>query len=75
MIFDQIRVAKEQAPFRPFTLFLSNQRQFQITHPDFLWLVPGGRTIALAHDSGAIEIVDLVHITSLKSGGNGAAGE
>jgi hypothetical protein len=74
MTFDRIRVAKEQAPFRPFTLFLSDQGQFQITHPAFLWLVPGGRTVALAHDDGAVEILDLVHITSLKSGDNGDDG-
>lgn len=72
MTFEQIRVAKEQAPFRPFTLYLSDQRQFHITHPDFLWLVPGGRTVALAHDNGAVEILDLVHVTSIKSEGNGS---
>ena len=73
MTFEQIKVEKEQAPFRPFTLFLSDQRQFPIKHPDFLWLVPGGRTVALAREDGAVEILDLVHVTSLKSGGNGAA--
>ena len=73
MTFEQIKVAKEQAPFRPFTLFLSDQRQFQIKHPDFLWLVPGGRTVALAHEDDAVEILDLVHVNSLKSGGNGAS--
>ena len=73
MTFDQIRVAREQAPFRPFTLFLSDQRRFRIKHPDFLWLVPGGRTVALAHDDGPVEILDLIHVTSLKSEGNGSA--
>ena len=72
MTFEQLRVAKDQAPFRPFTIFLSDQRRFEITHPDFLWLVPGGRTVAVAHGDGAVEIVDIVQVTSLKSGGNGA---
>lgn len=71
MIFAQIKAAKEQAPFRPFTLFISDQRQFEVKHPNFLWLVPGERTIALAHDDGGVEILDLVHVTSLKQGGNG----
>ena len=73
MTYEQIRVAREQAPFRPFTLYLSDQRSFHIGHPDFLWLVPGGRTVALAHPDGAVEILDLVHVTSLKSSGNGAS--
>ena len=73
MTVEQIRVAKEQAPFRPFTLYLSDQRQFQIKHPALLWLVPGGRTVALAHEDGAVEILDLVHVTSLKSENNGSA--
>jgi len=30
-------------------------------------------TIALAHDDGGVEIFDLVHITSIKSIGNGTA--
>lgn len=71
MTFAEIKRAKEQAPFRPFTLFISDQRQFEIKHPDFLYLVPGGRTIVLAHEDGGVEILDLVHVTSLKSGANG----
>ena len=73
MTAEQVRKAREQAPFKSFTIHLSDQRQFEIPHPDFLWVMPAGRTIAIAGEKGAAEIIDLVHVTSLKL--NGAHGK
>ena len=73
MTAEQIRKAREKAPFEPFTIYLSDQRRCQIPHQDFVWLVPGGRTIGIADEAGAVEIVDLVHITSIKLNGGGEA--
>ena len=76
MTADQVRKAREQAhfkpfkPFKPFTLFLSDQRRFEIRHPDFLWLIPGGRTVAVADENGAVDIMDLVPVTSLRTNGS-----
>jgi hypothetical protein len=67
---EQVRKAREKAPFKPFTIYLSDQRRFEIPHQDFVWIIPGGRTIGIADETGAVEIVDLVHITSLKLNGN-----
>ncbi len=72
MTAEQLRKAREKAPFKPFTIYLSDQRHFLIPHQDFVWIVPGGRTIGIADEAGAVEIVDLVHITSVKL--NGGAG-
>jgi hypothetical protein len=69
MTAEQVRRAREQAPFKPFTIYLSDQRRFEIPHQDFVWIVPGGRTVGIADEHGAVEIVDLVHITSLKLNG------
>ena len=66
MTAEQLRKAREKAPFKPFTICLSDQRRFRIPHQDFVWIVPGGRTIGIADEAGAVEIVDLVHITSIK---------
>jgi len=72
MTADQVKKAQERAPFERFTLYLSDQRRFEIPHPDFLWVIPGGRTIAVADEQGAAELIDLVHVTSLKvNGGHG----
>jgi hypothetical protein len=68
---EQVGEAKDKAPFKPFTIYLSGERRFQIPHPDFVWVMPGGRTIGIAHPNGAAEIVDLVHVTSLKLNGVG----
>jgi len=70
MTAEQVRKAREKAPFKPFTVYLSDQRHFQIPHQDFIWVVPGGRTIGIADDAGAVEIIDLVHVTSLKLNGH-----
>jgi hypothetical protein len=71
MTAEQIKKAREKAPFKPFTIYLSDQRRFEIPHQDFVWIVPGGRTIGIADEHGAVEIVDLVHVTSLKLNGGG----
>jgi hypothetical protein len=44
--------------------------RFEIRHPDYLWIVPGGRWIGIADDSGSVELIDLVHVTSLKTNGS-----
>ena len=69
MTAEQVRKAREKAPFKPFTIHSSDQRQFKIPNQDFVWIVPGGRTIGIADENGAIEIVDLVHVTSLQLNG------
>jgi len=67
---EQVKKAREKAPFKPFTIYLSHQRRFQIPHQDFMWVVPGGRTIGIADQSGAVEIIDLIDVTSLKLNGD-----
>jgi hypothetical protein len=71
MTAEQVKKAREMAPFQPFTIYLSDQRRFEIPDQDFVWIVPGGRTIGIADEDGAVEIVDLVHVTSLKLNGGG----
>ncbi len=69
MTAEQVRKARERAPFKAFTIYLSDQRRSEIPHPDFLWVMPGGRTIGIADENGAAEIIDLVHVTSLNLNG------
>jgi len=74
MTAERLKKAREQAPFKPFALFLSDQRKFEVRHPDFLWIVPGGRTIGIADQTGAVELIDLFHVTSLKLNGSETVG-
>ena len=66
MTAEEIRKAQRRSPFKPFTICLSDQRQFSVPHPDFLWLIPGGRTLVVADQQGAADWIDLIHVTSLK---------
>jgi hypothetical protein len=66
MTSEQVKQAQTKAPFKPFTIFLSDQRHFEIQHPDFLWIIPGGRSLAVALENGAMEVIDLMHVTSLQ---------
>jgi hypothetical protein len=65
----QISKELRQMPFKPFTLFLLDQRRFEIRHPEYLWVHPGGRLVFVADDNGAADCIDLIHITSLKLSG------
>ncbi|HTS16708.1 MAG TPA: hypothetical protein VMP11_03975 [Verrucomicrobiae bacterium] len=69
MTAEQVKKVRERAPFQEYRLFLSDQRSFLIEHLDFLWVIPGGRNIAIADNAGAVEIIDLIHVTSLKVNG------
>ena len=69
MTEEQISKELHQAPFKPFTLFLSDQRRFEIRHPEYLWVHPAGRLVFVADDKGAADCIDLIHITSLKLNG------
>jgi hypothetical protein len=74
MTIDQIRRAVTARPFRPFTIHMSDQRTFEVRHPELLVRVPRmERTIILAFpEEEAFEIIDLLHVSSLtEDTGNG----
>jgi hypothetical protein len=52
---------------------MTDGRDFEVTHPELLILVPGmERTAALAFpEEEAFEIIDLLHVSSLTKLGNG----
>lgn len=70
MRLDQIKEALHAQPFKPFTIRTSDGREFQVPHPEFVWLVPGmERTIFCAiigRDAAAM--IDPMHIVSLITG-------
>ena len=47
-------------PFRPFTVYMANDKPFAIRHPEFAVLTPIGRTLILLHtDDDAFDILDV----------------
>ncbi len=59
-------------PFRPFDIHLAGGRSLPVNHPEFVGQTPSGRTIGVGLANGAIEIVDLLLVTSLEPRLNGA---
>jgi len=55
------------SPFRPFTLYLPNDRRFSVPHPDFAWMTPAGRTLVVAtEDKEGINLLDVAMIARVE---------
>ncbi len=53
-------------PFQPFDIHLADGRTLPVNYPEFLAQSPSGRTIAVGHADGVLEVVDLLLVVSLK---------
>ncbi len=47
MISSDIRMALKREPFEPFFLHLADGRKYEVKHPDFASVSPGGGTVLL----------------------------
>ena len=68
MTSQQLRAALQAAPFRPFTIHMGDGRSFDIQHPDFLLLSPGGRTAFAYRIEEEFSIVDVMLMTEIEFG-------
>ena len=56
------------SPFRPFTLYLPNEKSFRVPHEDFAWLTPSGRTIVVAvAEHAGVDLLDTAMITRIEA--------
>jgi hypothetical protein len=74
MTIEQLRTLHTARPFQPFVIHLADGRGIAVDHPEMLSQSQSGRTIAVARPDDAIEIIDLLLVTSLKPRGNGKPG-
>lgn len=72
MTIDQLRQLHSARPFQPFDMHLADGRTITVEHPELLMQTPTGRTIAVATQDDAIEIIDLLLVVSLKLHANGS---
>ena len=72
MTVQQLRNMHQARPFRPFDIHLADGRSISVEHPELLAVTLGGRTIAVAVEEDAVEVIDLLLVTSLKPRTNGA---
>jgi hypothetical protein len=73
MTIEQLRIMHRARPFQPFDIHLADGRTIPVEHPEFLSQSTSGRTIGVAVKDDAIEVIDLLLVTSLKPRKNGAA--
>ncbi len=66
MTIEDMRIAREANPFRPFTLRLADGRSFYVQHRDYISMAPNGRrTVIVYGDNDAYSVLDLLLVTEL----------
>ena len=70
MTINELRRAMESRPFKPFDINMSDGRVFHVPHPEMLAVLRGLERTAILAIPGeeAVEIIDLLHVTSLTIG-------
>jgi len=74
MTGDAFRKAWRGEPFEPFRLNLASGRTVRVTHPEFVAVSPGARTVAVfERGSEGAEIIGLLLVESIEfeNGANG----
>ena len=71
MTIEQLDAYHQRRPFQPFRIFLSDGREYYAEHPEYLARSPNGRTFGIFDlEDGSLDVIDLLHVTSLKLSGN-----
>ena len=66
MTIEQLKIAHQAQPFRPFTLFLADGRELFVRHREFMSHSPSGRTAIVHHDDDSYSVIDLLLVTELR---------
>ena len=54
----QLRDTIQAQPFRPFSLILANGERLRVRHPDWIFLVPEGRTVMWIDQGERFKLLD-----------------
>ncbi len=65
MTIEKIKAAYETRPFRPFTVHLADGRVLPVAQPEFMAMMPGGRTIIIVLKDGSWHVIDLLLVVSI----------
>jgi len=65
MRIEELRKVQRAKPFRPFVLHLVDGREFQVNHPEFLFLGHNERTAIVDDVDGSFEIIDPMLVASV----------
>jgi hypothetical protein len=65
MSVSTIREAIQARPFRPFTVYVADQRSYRVPHPEYIAIGSQGRTLAIFHDDGGVSVLDMLLISGI----------
>jgi hypothetical protein len=66
MTIDRLRQVVHAEPFRPFTICLTDGRQFRVRHPECMLIPPeAARTFVVAESGEDYRIIDLLLVSSI----------
>jgi hypothetical protein len=66
MTIAEIKAAKDQRPFQPFTFCMGDGREIEVRHPDAVAWKDGLSQTVLVVSSTRWEIVNVAHVASLR---------
>jgi hypothetical protein len=71
-MLEELRKWIRAVPFQPFQIGLSSGRVLKVPHPDHI-LVTSGGIVGVEDDAGLLDVVVVLHITSIQSLGPASA--
>ncbi len=79
MTTDRVKELWQAKPFKPFQIHVADGDVLNVSHPELMWIHPGGRTAFVAtgpRDEDRVAIIDLLLVTKLtmESNGHGSRG-
>jgi len=61
-----IRSALRAQPFRPFRIYLTDQREFEVRRPELAFVHPRDHWVMLTEDDGSYELLDMPRISNIR---------
>ena len=56
---ESLREVIHAQPFRPFSLMLADGTRLPVPHPEWVWLLPAGRTVGWSDQDERVKLLDI----------------
>jgi len=66
MTAGRLRELYAARPFQPFIIHLADGREIPVTHPEWMWILPSGRTVYVTQRDETVNIIDVLLITDIE---------
>jgi hypothetical protein len=66
MSIDRLNELLTAMPFEPFDLIMANGERLHVPHQDFLWVIPGKRSVGVAVREGVVRLVNWQLVAGLE---------